>query len=247
MSARFANPNRRLFFPVVIALGALCVLCGLGFWQVERKAWKENLIAAMHERLAAAPAPLPAPREWAHLTQEKDEFRRVTARVQFPKDRRAFVFSGASSLRPDVKSPGYFVFAPATLASGETVVVNAGHAPERNVPDIAGSREITGYLRWPEKPSWFVAEHDNAGDVFFARDHLAMASVKGWGAVAPFYIDQEEPMPPGGMPRPGPLSVRLANNQLGYAMTWFGLAAGLVAVFGLWLRRQVRKPANQRR
>jgi cytochrome oxidase assembly protein ShyY1 len=227
-------------------LAALCVLCGLGFWQVERKAWKENLIAALHERLAAAPAPLPAPREWTRLTQEHDEFRRVTARLQFPGDRRTFVFSGTSALRPDIKSPGYFTFVPARLASGETVVVNVGFSADRESPGLAGMREISGYLRWPEKPSWFVGEHDTAGEVFSARDHRAMAERRGWGDVAPFYIDQESPAPPAGGPRPGPLSVKLPNNHLGYALTWFGLALGLAAVFGLWLRGQIRKGPHSR-
>jgi cytochrome oxidase assembly protein ShyY1 len=241
VSARFTNPNRRLFFPAVVALAAFCVLCGLGFWQIERKAWKENLIASLRERIAASPAPLPPPREWNRLTQETDEFRRVTARLQFPENLRALVYSGASTLRPDVKSPGYFVFVPAKLPNGETVVVNLGFAPEKTFPPVAGEREIGGYLRWPEKPSWFVAEHDAAGEVWSARDHRAMADVKGWGEVAPFYIDQENPLPPAGVPRPGPLSVSLPNNHLGYALTWFGLALGLAAVFGIWLRNQIRK------
>ncbi len=240
MSERFTNPNRRLFFPVVVALGAFCVLCGLGFWQVERKAWKENLIAALRERVTAAPAPLPSPREWSRLIQQDDEFRRVTVRLRFPDNARALVYSGASTLRADVKSPGYFVFAPAKLASGETVMVDLGFAPEKALPSLAGEREITGYLRWPEKPSWFVAEHDATGKVWSARDHLAMANVRKWGEVAPFYIDQEAPVPAGGVPRPGPLTVSLPNNHLGYALTWFGLALGLAGVFGVWLRRQIR-------
>lgn len=240
MNSRFKNPNRRLFFPVVIALGGICVLSGLGFWQVERKAWKENLIATVNERVAAPPIPLPAPAEWSKLTQNADEFRRVTARLQFPNDQRAFVYSGASGLRPDIKSPGYYVFAPAKLASGETIVVDLGFAPDRNLPDISGTREITGYLRWPEKPSIFVSEHDAAGEVWSARDHAAISDVRKWGTPAPFYIDQEGPVPAGGVPKPGTLSVNLPNNHLGYALTWFGLAIGLAGVFGLWLRKQLR-------
>jgi cytochrome oxidase assembly protein ShyY1 len=63
-----------------------------------------------------------------------------------------------------------------------------------------------------------------------------MAQVRGWGGpAAPFYIDQETPVPPGGSPRPGPLTVKLRNDHLGYALTWFGLAATLAAVFAFWL------------
>ncbi len=230
-----------LFFPVVTAFCAFSLLCGLGLWQVERKAWKENLIATLRERVAAAPVALPSPREWNELTQDRSEFRRVTVRLDFPARERVYVYTGGSSLRPDVKAPGYFVFMPARLPSGEMVVVDVGYVADKPFSWSAGPREITGYMRWPERPSFFIAEHDASAETWFARDHRAMADVKGWGAVAPFYIDQETPVPPGGLPRPGTLAPTLPNNHLGYALTWFGLAAGLVGVFGLWLRKQARQ------
>jgi cytochrome oxidase assembly protein ShyY1 len=54
--------------------------------------------------------------------------------------------------------------------------------------------------------------------------------------VAPFYIDQEGPLPAGALPKAGPLRVNLPNNHLQYAITWFSLAACLVGVFAFWLR-----------
>ena len=44
----------------------------------------------------------------------------------------ALVYTSGSALRDDVKSPGYFVFAPARLADGGTVVVNRGYAPDKS-------------------------------------------------------------------------------------------------------------------
>jgi cytochrome oxidase assembly protein ShyY1 len=43
---------------------------------------------------------------------------------------------------------------------------------------------------------------------------------------APFYIEQEQPVAPGGLPRAGKLAVKLPDNHLQYAITWFGLAQG---------------------
>ncbi len=62
-----------------------------------------------------------------------------------------------------------------------------------------------------------------------------MAAAKGWGNVAPFYVDQESPVPPSGLPRPASLTVNLRNDHLQYAVTWFGLAAVLVGCFVAWL------------
>jgi cytochrome oxidase assembly protein ShyY1 len=73
--------------------------------------------------------------------------------------------------------------------------------------------------------------------LWFARDHLAMARSLGWGEVAPFYVDLEQPVPPGGIPKPGPLQVHLKDDHLQYAITWFALAAAVVIAFLAWWRR----------
>jgi len=55
--------TRPSWFGLLIpALLVFAVLIALGTWQIERKAWKEGLIAAMTERLAASPAALPPKR-----------------------------------------------------------------------------------------------------------------------------------------------------------------------------------------
>ena len=58
-----------------LAMVALCV--GLGVWQLQRRVEKHALIAALTERLAAAPGALPPPAQWSALTPARDEFRRV--------------------------------------------------------------------------------------------------------------------------------------------------------------------------
>jgi cytochrome oxidase assembly protein ShyY1 len=81
---------------------------------------------------------------------------------------------------------------------------------------------------------------NTAKRLWFTRDHLAMARALGWGEVAPFYIDLEQPVPAGGIPKPGPLEVHLKDDHLQYAITWFALASAVVIAFGIWLRGQRR-------
>jgi surfeit locus 1 family protein len=232
-----------MLVPSALALTGFVVLLGLGTWQIERKAWKEALIARLQERVSAQPQPLPAPEQWPQLKPENSEFRRVKAALEFLDRPHAYLFASGSALRPDIKSPGYFVFAPARLQSGAIVVVDVGHVgPDRRYPWTGGKAEIVGYLRWPEAPSWFVADHDASGSVWFVRDHRSMAKLKGWGdEVAPFYIDQESPVPPGGLPKPGPLAVQLRNDHLQYALTWYGLAVVLAVIFAIWAAKRRRE------
>jgi cytochrome oxidase assembly protein ShyY1 len=67
-----------------------------------------------------------------------------------------------------------------------------------------------------------------------------MAAARHWTNVAPFYVEQESPLPPGGLPKSGKLVVNLPDNHLQYAITWFGLALALAGVYLVWLMRRLR-------
>lgn len=244
MTATASRNLRSVILASITTAIGLVILISLGVWQLDRLAWKEALIATLQQRLSAAPVDLPPTNEWSELTADNAEFRRVKLRITFSDAPRAEVYAGAPALRDDIKGPGYFVFAPARLPSGETIVVNAGWVPDRQYQWAAGASEITGYLRWPEQPGLFVSDSDATGAVWFVRNPSAMARVRGWGEVAPFYVDMEGPIPAGGFPRPGPLTVNLRNNHLGYAWTWFGLAGALAGVFAFWLYFVRRKTIN---
>ena len=112
----------------------------------------------------------------------------------------------------------------------------------------AGAVDIIGVMRWPEPPGWFVTAHDAAADLWFVRDHRTMAASYDWVSVAPFYIDQEAPVPDGGVPRPAPLEVNLRNEHLQYAMIWYGLAAVLAVSFAFLVvgrRREISASATR--
>ena len=91
-------------------------------------------------------------------------------------------------------------------------------------------------MRWPERRGWFVPADSPGQNVWFLRDHVAIAAAKGWGEVAPFFIELEAPQPPGGLPRASALKVNLRNEHLQYAITWYGLAVALTVMFLFWLR-----------
>ncbi len=232
----------------VFALVGIAILTGLGIWQLDRKTWKEDLIAKTEARLSVAPTNLPPREQWARLDPATDEFRRVTFPAEFLNDKEVLVYSAGSALRPDVTGQGYWVFTPARLAGGSMIVVNRGFVPEdRKDPSsrpqgaLTGSIDITGVMRWPELRGLFTPADEPQKNLWFLRDHRLMAAAKEWGAVAPFYIDQEAPLPPGGLPRPGRLTLVLPDNHLQYALTWFGLALALAGVYITWIVGRLRR------
>jgi surfeit locus 1 family protein len=243
MTDALASGRRRgVLAPSLFATAAFAVLIALGLWQMERKTWKEALLATLEERLSASPVALPPRTEWPRLTAADDEFVRVVFPAEFLNDKEALVYTTGSSLRDNASGAGYWVFAPARLAGGGVVMVNRGFVPEgRQNPatrpdgEIAGKVDIVGALRWPEAPGLFTPAGDPARNIWFGRESTAIAAAKGLADAAPFYVEMESPEPPGGLPHGGRLRPNLPNNHFQYALTWLGLAAVLVGVYAAWL------------
>ncbi|MCG6207489.1 SURF1 family protein [Rhodopseudomonas sp. HC1] len=239
----------------LIALLIVAVLLSLGFWQLQRRAAKHALIAALETRLAAAPVALPPPSRWAGLTPAADEFRRVSFTASYAELPDAMVYSSGSAIRDDVSGPGTWAFLPARLPDGATVAINAGFTPntmqdrayqDRIVKPLHAAQPVmmTGYLRFPEAGGAFTPNPDGAKRLWFSRDVPTMAVQLGWGGnVAPFYIDLESPVPANGLPKPGPLGVHLRDQHMQYAVTWFGLALAVSVAFLVWLWGQRRAAA----
>jgi cytochrome oxidase assembly protein ShyY1 len=240
----------------IFTLLALALLIGLGVWQLQRRAEKHALIAQLTERLAAAPAALPALAQWSALTPVRDEFRRVRFSATYESRPDAMVYSSGSAIRDDVSGPGTWAFLAARLPGGGTIVINTGFVQntmqDRAQQDRAVTRLVTGapvtligYLRFPEAAGALTPPENIAKRLWFTRDHQAMARALGWAEagrpVAPFYVDLEAPAPASGTPKPGPLQVHLKDDHLQYAITWFALACAMVIAFGVWMRGQRRR------
>jgi cytochrome oxidase assembly protein ShyY1 len=247
VASRRSIAGLALFSALMIA-----VLVSLGVWQLQRRVAKHALIAALTERLAADPIALPPPTDWAQLTPSHDEFRRVSFAARYAAQPDAMVYSSGSAIRSDVSGPGTWAFMPVQLAGGARVAINAGFVPnslqDRAQQDRAAKSlvtgepvRLTGYLRFPETGGALTPNPDADKRLWFVRDIAAMAATLGWGEVAPFYIDLEAPVPASGVPKPGPLGVRLKDDHLQYAITWFGLAATVTIGFAVWAFGQRRR------
>ena len=238
--------QRAMLAATLCALAGVAVLLSLARWQAHRATWKEGLITDLSSRLAAPAVALPTPDAWSGLNAAKSEFVRVYFRAEVPSGQDALVYTTGSSLRPDVKGVGYWVFTPARLLGGGLVVVNRGFVPEGRELKSSGTAAalyIVGAMRWPEARGAFTPRDDPAHNLWFVRDHLAIANEKGWGNVAPFYIEQETPPAPDGWPQVGTLAPNLPNNHRQYELTWIGLAIVLTAVYGAYFLRWYRAKA----
>jgi surfeit locus 1 family protein len=239
--------RRRSLVPVFVAVAAaLAVLLALGTWQLRRLAWKEALIARVEARVDAPAEPLPDPATWPELTPEDIEYRPVRLAGTFDHSREVHVFISIGQPKGPQGGQGFFVLTPLTLDDGNVVFVNRGFVPsEKKDPatrmegQAAGRVEIEGLMRPAEEANWLSPTPDLAKNVWFVRNpaEMARASAIDPALVAPFTVDARAGQSPGGLPQGGETVVSFSNNHLGYAITWYGLAAALVVVAFSFVRR----------
>jgi len=222
-------------------LGALAVLAflglvALGTWQVERRAWKLDLIARVDARIHAPAAPAPGPAAWPAIGAATDEYRHVTARGSYLQGQDTLV--QATTLH----GAGFWVLTPFRTEGGFTLLVNRGFVPgERRDPAAresgAGQGEVTGLLRITEPGGGFLRSNDPAADRWHSRDVAAIAAKRGLGEVAPYFIDAEARPGAPSLPIAGLTVVSFPNSHLVYALTWYGLAL-MVAGATAYLTRE---------
>lgn len=238
---------RALIAPGLSALIVLCILLGLGFWQIARKTEKEALIARIRERSLSAPVAPPRPEAW---NPARDEFRHVRITGTFLNDRETLVHGLAPGDTPGRALQGYYVLTPFRRDAGETLLVNRGFVPtelkaqdDRRDGLITGETTVTGLLRASEARGMFVPAPDPARGTWFNRDIAGIAEARGLGPVAPYLVEADAVPGQKSWPRGGQLRIDLPNNHLQYAFTWFGIAACLVGVFSVFAWRRLRDPA----
>jgi surfeit locus 1 family protein len=237
---------RSLFLPGLFATVALVILLSLGTWQVQRLAWKTDLIAKVEARTQPPAAPLPPRTDWDRLSEAADEFRRVAVTLRFDPGAEAFVYGALVDPATGTTRGGAFVLTPATTADGGRLLVNRGFVPDdrkepaTRPPVPAGDITLEAIIRFPQARTAFDGADDIARNLFFVRDPGVIAAARGWGPVAPFYLAEVGPTP-GRLPAAQPPKVDLRNNHLGYAITWYGLAASLIGVFAVFAAARLRK------
>jgi len=176
----------------VAAVVLFCVFTMLGTWQVQRRAWKLDLIARVDQRVHAPAVAPPVPAEWPQVTAANSEYRHVRATGTFLNDSetlvRALTELGA----------GDWVLTPLRLEDGTVVLVNRGFVPpERRDRAAHGAAAatteatVTGLLRISEPKGAFLRRNDPAKGLWYSRDVAAIATARGLSRVAPYFIDEE--------------------------------------------------------
>lgn len=203
--------KRSVLFPTLLTFVMLTTLVSLGIWQLQRRAWKHELV-----RTLAAAQNLP-------VLEPVDYFKAMTGETSIQYRRAELPCSPGTVLPYDLKGGS-----SAGGVSGYLVLVSC--RPNRKPPDIVA---VAGWTRRPD-----AAQVPIRVDTMFRG--LIIERPYGRVAGRPqFMLIPDSAVPPlqrSRLPSPGDLP----DNHLSYAFQWFGLAVVLAAIYGIWLRRRLR-------
>jgi surfeit locus 1 family protein len=226
----------------LFALAGIAGLAALGVWQLERRAWKHDLIARVESRIHAAPVAAPGPAAWPAIGAG-DAYRPLRVTGYFLHGQETLVTAATEH------GSGYWVLTPLVTEGGFTVLVNRGFVPpaqrdpaKRAAGQAAGLVTVTGLLRLAEPGGGFLRANDPGAERWYSRDVAAIAAARGLGAAAPYFIDADAAPNAGGLPIGGLTVIAFPDSHLVYALTWFALAAMLAGWLGYGLYDRSRLP-----
>jgi surfeit locus 1 family protein len=228
----------------LVALLFFLGFCALGTWQVQRRAWKLELIDRVEHRVHALAATVPEPADWPRVTAAHDEYRHVMASGMFLNEAETLVQAST------YLGSGYWVLTPLWLQNGSVILVNRGFIPpeqrdrsKRIATEPQGPTTVRGLLRMTEPGGAFLRHNDPANDRWYSRDVQAIAAARGLTRVAPFFIDSEASSAgsaEASQPVGGLTVIAFHNNHLVYAITWYTLALMVAGAVWLAIREERR-------
>ncbi len=242
MSSPAVTGGRR--FPIGLTLAvlvALAILMGLGVWQVQRLK-HFNLLRQQIAALETASARPIGPVLQRLKAGGDVTYTRVAIACPDVETRPVVrIFSvmegGVAGYRLVTACP-----LPAGVGYGSILVdrgfvAQLGDQAPRDIPGLPVSAPVVGVLQSGGGRSFVTPQNHPAQNQWYWRDVPAMARQLHAADPAPLFLILESPLPPSGEPRSTPLPLHFPNN-LGYAITWFGLAAALAGVYLAMLFRK---------
>ena len=238
MSQQLHHAKRSMVWPAAFTALGIAVLVGLGTWQMQRLAWKQEIIAKTQSRIKMAVIATPQRSSWQSLNPAALEYRRVKVTGRFLHNHEMPVFTNLSKPKGKFGGPGYWIITPLVTVNG-IILVNRGFVPQhlkaaksRKSGQTESMIEITGLLRASERTGIFTPENKPQTNEWYYRDANAMARHINRKKMSPFFIDLIAPKSEGNLPQSGETRLEFPNKHFEYALTWYALALSLAGVFG---------------
>ena len=215
------------FWATIFTTLGVIALCTLGTWQIQRLAWKEDIIAKLD---AAYDNPIKDP----DLSDLNDND------FLYAEIRGKFLFEKSILLGHTVKNekPGQFLITPLLTDQG-TLLVNMGFNPkgwalENHFLKSYNNEKIsfTGIIRKPSCNS-FTPQNSPEENTWYRLDIDQISSAQNLKNPMPFVMIVDFASRKFDAQFPNNERWEPNNNHAQYAFFWFTLASTLVIIYGL--------------
>lgn len=236
---QFEKPK---LIPLLITIPSITILLALGTWQYIRLIEKETFIDYVETRLKATPNPLPTQIE----NPKELEYKRVSLSGEFLHEQEFHLYMGTDAIR---SQPGYQLITPLRrYDSGQLVLVNRGWIPaamkdpetrhqyKEYLIENEGN-QFEGIVQLSETPNRFTPKNDSEKNLWFYIDINAMAKTLD-EPIQPVLVSRTGTPNKLQYPSPNPAKIKIRNDHLEYAITWYSLAVALIIIFLLYHRKK---------
>jgi len=212
---------------ILLATVGTAILLGLGVWQVQRLAWKTDILAQIERKILAPAIDIPA-----EVTAASHDLLPVRGTGSYIGEETVRVL-----VSQKIYGAGYRLINAFELRDGRKIMVDRGFTSVRAaLPAVPkGTGQVTGNLQWPQEIDSFTPDNDLAANIWFARDvaklseHLQTEPILLVLRNSSFADDLARPLPK--------MSANIPNDHLNYALTWFSLALIWLGMSGYFLYR----------
>lgn len=231
--------KRSFLVPTLFTIFVFSLTASLGTWQLFRLQEKNQLIAELKSAIEAPAVSLSG----LNLNHPKVPYRHVRVTGNFMNNQEVHLFTGP---REPGGRPGYHIMTPFKLASGGYIMVDRGwtpsdiKAPQLRLDSIIWEPvTIEGLLMPGEHPGYFTARNQLDKNVWFWLNTPEMEKFTGF-KLPLTYVRQISAIKSIKSIIPNEAKIRVRNDHLQYAITWYALAIASLVIYVL-LRRSYKR------
>lgn len=221
--------------PLLCVICVFMILCGLGFWQIQRLQEKQNIISSIQTSLLQPASQYHPSNESSYQHNHK-----YVLSGNFKYDKSMFLYGAHPR---DEGRHGYFVVTPFETEGTHILIKRGWISPvsveaflhqQRHIDQSRDQRQITAVLKRIDSDAQHQThKNDNHRNIWFYIDIPAMSRFTTQELEPDLYMVllDGEPLPHHlAMSTPTDI-IQIENNHLVYAITWFALAIIAVLMY----------------
>ncbi len=245
--------------PTIITLLSVVIMFGLGFWQLERKAEKDERLSQIQERRSSQPFSLSELMDkYSSTDPEKANIQDFPVRFKGTGNIEQLFFIDNKIVE---SRTGYQIVAPILTSTGDILLVNLGwlrgNGIRGDLPSIPNNlilkfeqhnRNYEGSINYPSHNKMITETNTQYGnfpallqqiDLSQIESHLRQSSMLPEATLYPFIVNLA-PDSESEFVRNWQAVVMSPEKHLGYAAQWFGLGIAALTIYLLSLMKQLQ-------